>query len=76
MDSVTLYNHKLNLNIGDIIVMISDGVGESLYQYIKMVLNTSNCGEVDILAKTICDATCKNSTNNNDDITVTVIKII
>lgn len=76
MDSVTLYNHKLNLNIGDIIVMISDGVGESLYQYIKMVLNTSNCGEVDILAKTICDATCKNSTNNNDDVTVTVIKII
>ena len=56
--------------------MISDGVGESLYQYIKMVLNTSNCGEVDILAKTICDATCKNSTNNNDDVTVTVIKII
>lgn len=76
MDDVTLFNYKFNLNLGDIIIMISDGVDESLYQYIKTVLLLDTCKDVNVLAQNICATACENASGKYDDITVTAIKIV
>lgn len=76
MDKVQLYNYKTNLNIGDIIIMISDGIDDSMYQYIKTALTMGNCSDVSVLAQSICNTAHENSSNQYDDITITVIKIV
>lgn len=76
MDSVKLYNYKLNLNVGDIIIMVSDGIDDTMYQYIKTALTIGNCTEVSVLAQSICNTAHENASNKCDDITVTAIKIV
>lgn len=76
MKEVSLYNYKLNVNKGDVIIMISDGVDESLYQYIKTVLLLDSSVDVSILSQNICTTAYENSANQSDDITVTAIKIV
>ncbi|MGN1412193.1 MAG: SpoIIE family protein phosphatase [Oscillospiraceae bacterium] len=76
MDNVQLYNYKLNLNVGDIIIMVSDGIDESMYQYIKTALTMGNCTDVSVLAQSICNTAFENSSGKYDDMTVTVIKIV
>ncbi|MCC8069683.1 MAG: serine/threonine-protein phosphatase [Ruminococcus sp.] len=76
MQEVSLFNYKLNVNVGDIIIMISDGVDESLYQYIKTVLLLDTCTDVSVLAHNICSTAYENSNKQSDDITVTAIKIV
>ena len=56
--------------------MISDGVDESLYQYIKTVLLLDSSVDVSILSQNICTTAYENSANQSDDITVTAIKIV
>lgn len=76
MEEVTLFNYKFNLNVGDIIVMLSDGVDESIYQYIKTVLLLNKCTDINVLSQNICETSFQNSASSSDDITVTVIKIV
>jgi stage II sporulation protein E len=76
MDTIKLYNYKLNLNIGDIVVMVSDGIDDTMYQYIKTALTLGNCTDVSVLAQSICNTAYENSNGKYDDITVTVVKIV
>lgn len=76
MDSIKLYNYKLNLNVGDIIIMVSDGIDDTMYQYIKTALTVGNCTEVSVLAQSICNTAYENAPSKYDDITVTAIKIV
>jgi serine/threonine protein phosphatase PrpC len=76
MDTIKLYNYKLNLNVGDIVVMVSDGIDDTMYQYIKTALTLGNCTDVSVLAQSICNTAYENSNGKYDDITVTVVKIV
>jgi stage II sporulation protein E len=76
MDDLTIYDYKFNVNVGDTIIMLSDGVDESIYQYIKTVLVLDSSKNVDILAQNICETAFENYPNTSDDITVTVVRVV
>jgi stage II sporulation protein E len=76
MEDVTLFNYKFNLSVGDVVVMLSDGVDESLYQYIKTVLLLEKCNDIELLAQSFCETALQNHRPPSDDITITVVKIV
>ncbi|GHU51877.1 hypothetical protein FACS1894132_00290 [Clostridia bacterium] len=72
MDKIEPYSeHKISLEIGDLLILLSDGVPESEYPSIKKLLLKEHT-DLDLLAKKIGRQA---SDSSRDDITVIIAKI-
>ncbi|MDR0983486.1 MAG: SpoIIE family protein phosphatase [Ruminococcus sp.] len=63
---------KPEFSPGDLLIMLSDGVNEGEYEYIKQLLSTASYTSFDDLAKKICD---KAKGISKDDITCIVVSV-
>lgn len=69
-----LFTRNCNFDTGNILVMLSDGVDESLYLYIKEQLLKD--GELMEITDNVCESAGKNSrTKLRDDITVAALRL-
>ncbi len=69
-----IFTRNCNFDSGNILVMLSDGVDESLYLYIKEQLLKDT--ELSELTDNVCESAGKNSrTKLRDDITVAALKL-
>jgi stage II sporulation protein E len=59
-------------SLGDLLIMLSDGVSESEYDYIKRILSSVSYTSFDDLAKKICD---KAKEVSKDDITCLIVSV-
>ncbi|MGN0621095.1 MAG: SpoIIE family protein phosphatase [Porcipelethomonas sp.] len=69
-----LYTRKCSFGEGNIAVMLSDGVDESLYHYIKEQLLHNP--ELDRITENVCEGARKKTPDRNrDDITVSAVRL-
>ena len=80
LDDVTVTPKTKRLNTGDVVVMVSDGVGEAGYgviksEWIKRMIKTSGNDMNGLAEEILAEAVRRNCPDKDDDMTVVAIRI-
>lgn len=74
VDPVRPEQTEMYLSAGDLVIMMSDGICESGFDYLLEILKHDNALPVDELAKKICD-TCVRENGIKDDLSVVAVRL-
>ena len=66
------FEREINLRDGDVIIMMSDGVDEKSYKFIKSLLSEKESCGLQEIAEAVAENSAENST---DDITVAIARL-
>ena len=72
LSDVEGFEREINLRDGDVIIMMSDGVDEKSYKFIKSLLSEKESCGLQEIAEAVAEDSAKNST---DDITVAIARL-
>lgn len=80
LEDVTVAPKTKRLNTGDIVVMISDGIGEAGYgviksEWIKRMIKSSGADIAKLTDDILAEAVRRNNTDKDDDMTVIALRI-
>ena len=72
LSDVEGFEREINLRDGDVIIMMSDGVDEKSYKFIKSLLSEKESCGLQEIAEAVAENSAENST---DDITVAIARL-